>query len=295
MNNKILKQDLLMPGHMGCPGCGASLAMRYVLEVLGPKTMVVMPAGCWPTFVGLYPSTCLRVPVMSVPFATTAMAAAGVRASLARQGKGETNVLAWAGDGGTFDIGLQALSGAAEKNTDIIYVCYDNEAYMNTGIQRSSATPPGCWTTTTPASAPKAEPKKNIVEIMAAHHIPYAATASVGYPRDLMDKVNKAKDLKGTRFLHILASCPTGWRHDTQLTMEVARKAVECRAFPLYEVRDGMRWSLTPMAAKTPVTDYLNMQGRFKAMSPPQRGAFQEWVDQDWERLQERCGDRQAA
>jgi len=295
VNSKILKQELLAPGHMGCPGCGASLVMRYVLEVLGPQTMVVMPAGCWPTFVGLYPSTCLRVPVMSVPFATTAMAAAGVRASLNRQGKSETNVLAWAGDGGTFDIGLQALSGAAEKNTDLIYVCYDNEAYMNTGIQRSSATPPGCWTTTTPASAPKVEPKKNIMEIMAAHRIPYAATASVGYPRDLMEKVEKAKGLKGTRFLHILASCPTGWRHETELTMEVARKAVQCRAFPLYEVWDGVRWSLTPMAAKTPVTDYLNMQGRFKGMSAPQREVFQTWVDEDWERLREKCGDNQAA
>ncbi|MBV1718052.1 MAG: pyruvate ferredoxin oxidoreductase [Desulfarculus sp.] len=295
MNSKILKQELLAPGHMGCPGCGASLVMRYVLEVLGPKTMVVMPAGCWPTFVGLYPSTCLRVPVMSVPFATTAMAAAGVRASLNRQGKGDTNVLAWAGDGGTFDIGLQALSGAAEKNTDLIYVCYDNEAYMNTGIQRSSATPPGCWTTTTPASAPKVEPKKNIVEIMAAHRIPYAATASVGYPRDLMEKVEKAKGLKGTRFLHILASCPTGWRHETELTMEVARKAVECRAFPLYEVWDGVRWSLTPMVAKTPVADYLNMQGRFKGMTAPQREVFQTWVNEDWERLREKCGDNQAA
>ena len=280
---------------MGCPGCGASLVMRYVLEVLGPQTMVVMPAGCWPTFVGLYPSTCLRVPVMSVPFATTAMAAAGVRASLNRQGKGETNVLAWAGDGGTFDIGLQALSGAAEKNTDLIYVCYDNEAYMNTGIQRSSATPPGCWTTTTPASAPKVEPKKNIMEIMAAHRIPYAATASVGYPRDLMDKVEKAKGLKGTRFLHILASCPTGWRHETELTMEVARKAVQCRAFPLYEVWDGVRWEMSPMPAKTPVDAYLNMQGRFKAMSAPQREVFQTWLDEDWERLREKCGDNQAA
>ncbi len=295
MNGKILKEDLLVPGHMGCPGCGASLVMRYVLEVLGPQTMVVMPAGCWPTFVGLYPSTCLRVPVMSVPFATTAMAAAGVRASLNRQGKGETNVLAWAGDGGTFDIGLQALSGAAEKNTDLIYVCYDNEAYMNTGIQRSSATPPGCWTTTTPASAPKVEPKKNIMEIMAAHRIPYAATASVGYPRDLMDKVEKAKGLKGTRFLHILASCPTGWRHETELTMEVARKAVQCRAFPLYEVWDGVRWEMSPMPAKTPVDAYLDMQGRFKAMSPAQRAMFQDWVDQDWERLRQKGEPAQAA
>ena len=162
MNKSAFQHNLLAPGHMGCPGCGASLAMRYVLEALGPKTVVVMPAGCWPTFVGLYPSSTLLVPVMTVPFATTAATASGVRASLDRQGKEGNTVLAWAGDGGTFDIGLQALSGAAEKNTDILYVCYDNEAYMNTGIQRSSATPPGCWTTTTPVSAPKKEPKRTL-------------------------------------------------------------------------------------------------------------------------------------
>jgi len=289
MIKSVFQNNLLAPGHMGCAGCGASLAMRYVLEALGPKTVVVMPAGCWPTFLGLYPSSTLLVPAMSVPFATTAASASGIRASLDMQGKKGNTVLAWAGDGGTFDIGLQALSGAAEKNTDILYVCYDNEAYMNTGIQRSSATPPGCWTTTTPFSSLKKGPKKNIVEIMAAHHIPYVASASIGYPRDLMDKVRRAKGIKGTRFIHLLASCPTGWRHETQLTMEVARQAVQARVHPLFEVFGGMRWTLNPMPEKKPVDYYLSMQGRFKGMNADERHTFQKITDDDWGRLSERC------
>jgi pyruvate/2-oxoacid:ferredoxin oxidoreductase beta subunit len=294
MTKSVFQKDLLTPGHMGCPGCGASLAMRYVLEALGENTVVVMPAGCWPTFVGLYPSTTLKVPVMSVPFATTAATASGVRASLDRQGRKET-VLGWAGDGGTFDIGLQALSGAAERGVDMVYVCYDNEAYMNTGIQRSSATPQGCWTTTTPAGALKREPKKNIMEIMAAHRITYAASSSLGYPHDVMNKVRKAKDLTGTRFIHLLAPCPTGWRYETQLTLEVARKAVESRVFPLYEVFGGVEWKLNPMPAKIPVDEYLDLQGRFRGLSAEGRVDFQESVDREWARIQDRCAPSGAA
>jgi pyruvate/2-oxoacid:ferredoxin oxidoreductase beta subunit len=289
MINSIFQNDLVAPGHMACPGCGPAIAMRYVLEVLGPKTMVVMPAGCWSTFVGLYPSTTLRVPVMSVPFATTASTASGVRASLDRQGRKEVTVLAWAGDGGTFDIGLQALSGAAERGVNMIYICYDNEAYMNTGIQRSSATPQGSWTTTTPFSALKKEPKKNIIEIMAAHKISYAASASIGYPHDLMTKVGKAKDMLGTRFIHLLASCPTGWRHETQLTLEVARKSVECRVFPLFEVFGGIDWVLNPMPRKLPVDEYLDLQGRFRGLTAEGRGEFQQWVDLEWGRIEKKC------
>jgi len=288
MTERIWKNDLLSPGHMGCPGCGASLAMRYVLEILGEKTIVVMPAGCWPTFVGLYPTSCLKVPVMSVPFATTAAAASGVKASMAVQGRGDVTVLGWAGDGGTFDIGIQALSGAAERNADILYVCYDNEAYMNTGIQRSSATPAGCWTTTTPMSALKKEPKKDMVNILAAHRVPYAATASVGFPDDLMKKVQKAKEIQGTRFIHIFASCPTGWRYETQLGIEVARKAVACRVFPLYEVFEGDDWQTNEMPSKTPVDDYLDMQGRFRGLDLENRLQFQARVDEEWNRLLKR-------
>jgi pyruvate ferredoxin oxidoreductase beta subunit/2-oxoisovalerate ferredoxin oxidoreductase beta subunit len=214
-----------------------------------------------------------------------------VRASLNRQGKQDAPVLAWAGDGGTFDIGLQALSGAAEKNTDMIYVCYDNEAYMNTGVQRSSATPPGCWTTTTPLSALKSEHKKNIMEIMTAHRITYAASAAIGHPHDLMDKMRRAKDLSGTRFIHLLASCPTGWRHETQLSLEVARLAVQARVHPLFEVFDGRQWRLNSMSDKIPVDQYLDLQGRFKSMGPEGRREFQKHIDDEWDRLQKRCRD----
>jgi pyruvate/2-oxoacid:ferredoxin oxidoreductase beta subunit len=205
------------------------------------------------------------------------------------QGNNHTTVLAWAGDGGTFDIGLQALSGAVERNEDILFICYDNEAYMNTGIQRSSATPSGGWTTTTPDSARKSQRKKNIVEIMAAHRIPYAATACIGAPADLAEKVEKAKTIKGSRFIHLFASCPTGWRHATELTLEVARQAVKSRVFPLYEVFDGDTWKLSPMPDKEAVDAYLKHQGRFKKLSGSEHQHFQTQVDDDWERLLHKC------
>ena len=270
---------LMGPGHLACPGCGAALAMKYALQALGPRTMVIMPAGCWSTFIGVYPYTSLRVPVMSVAFASTAATASGVRAGLDLTGREEVTVLAWAGDGGTYDIGIQALSGAAERNEDIIFICYDNEAYMNTGIQRSSSTPLCAWTTTTPGSAPKPQPKKDIMAIMAAHRVPYAATASIAYPQDLRDKLTRALDIKGTRFIHLYASCPTGWRHEPDNAVELARQAVESRLFPLYEVRDGKHFTLSPMPDKMALTDYLESQGRFRFMSPEDIEAFQVRVD----------------
>ncbi|MFH1060040.1 MAG: thiamine pyrophosphate-dependent enzyme [Pseudomonadota bacterium] len=291
MTKPILERELMSPGHLACPGCGASLAMRYALNALGPRTMVIMPAGCWSTFIGVYPHTCLAVPVMSVAFETAAATAAGVKAGLEAQGKDDVTVMAWAGDGGTFDIGFQALSGAAERNDDILYVCYDNEAYMNTGIQRSSATPTGCWTTTTPDSAPKPQAKKDMVAIMAAHGVPYTATASVGYPADFMAKLKKAAAIKGTKFIHLYASCPTGWRHDSRQSIEVARLAVAARVFPLYEVNDNGEWRLSEMPGKVPVDGYLGMQGRFKAALalPGGVAGFQAQVDQRWQRLLARC------
>ena len=278
-------KELFSPGHFGCPGCGAALAMKYVLDTLGRDTIIVMPAGCWSTLIGIYPYSCLQVPVISVAFETTAATAAGIKAGLEAQGNRHTQVLAWAGDGGTFDIGFQALSGAAERNEDIIYICYDNEAYMNTGIQRSSATPAGCWTTTSPLSAPKPQRKKPIIDIMAAHGVPYAATASISHPQDLAAKLTTAMQLQGTRFIHLFASCPTGWRHAPEASIEIARMAVKTRVFPLYEVFDGEQWRLNPMAAKAPVEPYLKIQGRFKALSPEGAAAFQNAIDKDWEKL----------
>jgi pyruvate/2-oxoacid:ferredoxin oxidoreductase beta subunit len=282
-------QELITPGHFGCPGCGATVAMKHTMSVMGSDTIVVMPAGCWSTLIGIYPFTCLEVPVVSVAFASTASVAAGIKSGLEIQGNHHTTVLGWAGDGGTFDIGIQALSGAAERNDDIIFICYDNEAYMNTGIQRSSATPRGGWTTTTPASALKKQNKKDIVAIMASHGIPYAATASISDPQDLKAKLRKAKNIKGTRFIHLLASCPTGWRHKPELSLEAARLAVQSRVFPLYEVIDGEDWRLSSMPAKIDVKPYLKIQGRFKSMAKEEEIWFQENVDRTWRLLQRRC------
>jgi pyruvate/2-oxoacid:ferredoxin oxidoreductase beta subunit len=290
MRADTVKEESMTPGHYGCPGCGATLAMKYALEALGSDTVVVMPAGCWSTLIGVYPYSCLSVPVMSVAFETTAATASGIKAALEIQGEDGTTVLAWAGDGGTFDIGLQALSGAAERNDDIIYVCYDNEAYMNTGIQRSSATPAGTWTTTTPESALKTQPKKNIVDIMAAHKVPYAASSSIGYPQDFISKMEKAKGIKGMRFLHLFSSCPTGWRHDPQLTIQVARLAVQCRAFPLYEVFKGEKWVLNQMPPKTTIDEYLALQGRFNALPDAGRQSLQRHVDRNWTLLERKAG-----
>jgi len=274
---------LMTPGHLGCQGCGAALAMRYVLEALGEKTVIVFPACCWSIIAGPFPYTTLKVPVLHTAFETAAIAAAGVRAALDTQGDEETTVVAWAGDGGTFDIGLQALSGAAERNENILYVCYDNEAYMNTGIQRSSATPWGAWTTTTPNL--KHEYKKDIMQILAAHRIPYAATASIAYPDDLYEKTKKAKSLSGLKFLHVFAPCPTGWKAPSELSVQLARLAVLTRVFPLYEIEGGTDYTLEEVDKPLPVSAYTKLQGRFKHLDEKALLMVQERVDERWARL----------
>ncbi|MCX5907954.1 MAG: thiamine pyrophosphate-dependent enzyme [Deltaproteobacteria bacterium] len=214
-------------GHLGCAGCGATMAMRYALKALGEQTVIVMPACCWSILAGPFPYSAIKVPLFHTAFETGASTASGVRAALDIRGDVETTVVAWAGDGGTFDIGIQALSGAAERNDNILYFCYDNEAYMNTGIQRSSATPFATWTTTTPTKHPKGQPKKNMVEIMAAHRIPYTATCSVAFPDDMMRKVAKAKSIRGTKFIHIFSPCPTGWKAPSSQAVKIARTIQE--------------------------------------------------------------------
>lgn len=279
--------ELISAGHLACAGCGPALAMKYALEALGPKTVIVMPACCWSVICGTFPRSALRVPSVHVPFETGAVAAAGVRASLEMQGQYDVNVVAWGGDGGTFDIGFQALSGAAERNDDIIYVCYDNEAYMNTGIQRSSSTPPGAWTTTTPMG--KARPKKNIMEIMAAHLIPYAATASIAFPDDFVEKLKKAVEIKGTRFFHVLATCPPGWRVESNLSVKLARLAVNTNVFPLYEIENGETYRITVPSRNYPVNEYLRLQGRFSNMNARDIEAYQRMVDRKWTGLCQRA------
>jgi len=290
MKLSLPTEELMSPGHLACQGCGATMAMRYVLKALGQKTVVCIPACCWAVIDGPFPHSSLGVPIFHCAFETAASTASGVKAGLEMTGDTETTVLAWAGDGGTFDIGLQSLSGAAERNDDIIYVCYDNEAYMNTGIQRSSATPYGAWTTTTPVKHFKNRPKKDIVGILAAHRIPYIATASVAYPEDLFKKAAKAKSIRGTKFLHIYAPCPSGWKSRPEDTVKLARLAVQTAIFPLYEIEDGEKWTLNiKLKDKKPIDDYVRFQGRFRHLKEGDIAAMQAEVNRKWERLIRPC------
>jgi pyruvate ferredoxin oxidoreductase beta subunit/2-oxoisovalerate ferredoxin oxidoreductase beta subunit len=258
--------EILSPGHVGCGGCGATLSMRLALKALGPDTILVVPACCWSVIDGPAPYSAAGVPLMHTPFASAAAAASGVRAALDMKGRSDTTVCAWAGDGGTFDIGIQALSAAAERNEDFIFVCYDNEAYMNTGVQRSSATPFGAWTTTTPGAKVKEQAKKDLLSILVAHGIPYAATATVAYPDDLMAKFAKARGMRGTRFLHLLSPCPPGWKIPSERAIEFARLAVATRVFPLLEIDEG-RWRITVDPPLEPFEAYLKGQGRFRQLA----------------------------
>ena len=281
-------EEYLLSGHVACHGGGATMAMRYVLKALGKKTIVTIPACCWAVIPGIYPYRCLDVPLLYTPFETTGASVSGVRAALEALGKEDITVVGFAGDGGTADIGIQALSGMVERGTDAIYIMYDNEAYMNTGIQRSSSTPYGAWTTTTPVGKKKEwkkEEKKNMVEIMVAHKIPYTATACIAYPEDLIRKIRTAKEIKGPKFIHILATCPTGWRVPPEKSVEVARLAVQSNAFPLYEVKYGVYKVNIKPKNPVPVRDYLKMQGRFRHLSEEEIEKIQKDVDRNWQIL----------
>jgi pyruvate ferredoxin oxidoreductase beta subunit/2-oxoisovalerate ferredoxin oxidoreductase beta subunit len=271
---------------MACAGCGERIAMRLALQALGSNTVFVVPACCAAVVDGAFPYSSMGVPMLHTAFETGAAVATGVRASLDAQGRRDTTVVVWAGDGGTFDIGFQALSAAAERNENFLYVCYDNEAYMNTGAQRSSATPVGAWTTTTPARSPKGRPKKDILAILAAHRVPYAATASIAFPEDLMGKVAKAKAMEGMRFLHILAPCPSGWKYEPELTIRLARLAVESGVFPLLEIDGTGRRRLTHVSPRRrTVVEYLAAQGRFSHLGPEEIASIQCAVDEAWSTL----------
>ena len=287
IQQKYPMSETMKSGHYACPGCGGALAMRQALKVLGEDLVVVIPACCWAVIPGPFPYTNLSIPLMHTAFETTGAVLSGVRAALDIQGKEKTLVMGWAGDGGTFDIGFQAMSAAAERNENVLYVCYDNEAYMNTGIQRSSATPEHAWTTTTPTNEPKKGRKKDIDFIIDAHNIPYFASASPAYPHDLMDKFKKAKDIKGFKFIHIFASCTAGWKMPSEKSIAVMRLAVETRVFPIFEVNNG-KWELTIDPQPKPVKEYLATQGRFKHFKENQILEFQNQVDERWEKIQKR-------
>ena len=287
----VTDRDYFKPGHLGCPGCGAAIAIKVALKALGEKIIMVIPASCASIIVGPYPQSAVNVPILHTAFATAGAAASGVRAALDMKGDSETTVLSWAGDGGTFDIGFQSLSGAVERNEDCIFVCYDNEAYMNTGVQRSSSTPFGVRTTTTPGRDWKKTRKKNIMETMAAHRIPYAATASIAFPEDLIAKFKKAKEKRGgSRFIHIFASCATGWGAPSDMSVKIARLAVQTNIFPLYEIEDGTRYTLN-YKGDCRVEDYLQTQGRFKHLGEEDISQIQGMVAEDWRNLLRKTGE----
>jgi pyruvate ferredoxin oxidoreductase beta subunit/2-oxoisovalerate ferredoxin oxidoreductase beta subunit len=282
------EEDLFTSGHTACPGCGGAMVVRAAMKVLGPNTVAYMPASCLLVFSNMYPLNAFRVPTLHVLFETSAICAAAVRRALRRRGRDDVTVVAFAGDGGTADIGLQALSGAAERNEDILYICYDNEAYMNTGIQRSGATPFGAWTTTTPIGAAreghgKLEPKKDVARILMAHDVPYLATASLGFPADFLRKLGKAKAKRGFRYLHVLAPCPVGWRAESDSTVDLAKLAVETGLFTLLEYEDGVfRISREPRFL--PVREYLSKQGRFQHLTDRQIAAIEAGIRAKWDR-----------
>lgn len=310
MATKLIPKELskrperLAPGHRLCAGCGASIIVRQMMAAIDDPVVIANATGCLEVATTIYPYTAWRVPWIHNAFENAASTISGVEAaykSLVRQGKiPDQNVkfIAYGGDGGTYDIGLQALSGAAERGHQFLYVCYDNGAYMNTGIQRSSATPLGAHTTTSPAGEVipgKQQPRKDLTAIMAAHNIPYVAQAAPSQWRDLMQKTRKAVDCGGPAFMNILSSCNRGWRHETDETIEITQLAVDTCYWPLFEVEDG-EWRLTyKPKEKPPVEEWLKRQGRFRHLFRPENrhviDQLQAEVDLGWERLLKLCGE----
>jgi pyruvate ferredoxin oxidoreductase beta subunit/2-oxoisovalerate ferredoxin oxidoreductase beta subunit len=279
-------EPMLCAGHAACPGCIDALSVRHVLAGIGPNAVAVIPPSCMAIIAGPQPYSSLKIPVYQPTLESSAAAASGVRRALDAQGKRDTLVVVFAGDGGTYDIGFQCLSSAAERNEDFLYICLDNEGYMNTGAQKSSSTPHYARTGSTPAG--KATRKKNLTEIMAAHGVPYVATASAGHLADLTRKVAKAKALRGTRLLTLLIPCLDGWGVDEDKGLLAARLAVETGAFPLVEVEDGVRYTVN--AAKTrPIGEYLAVQRRYRHLGAEQIDALQAEIDEGWARLQQRA------
>jgi pyruvate ferredoxin oxidoreductase beta subunit len=298
------RPDRLAPGHRLCAGCGASIVVRQMMAAIDDPVVIANATGCLEVATTIYPYTAWRVPWIHNAFENAASTISGVEAayrSLVRQGKipdRGVKFIAYGGDGGTYDIGLQALSGAAERGHQFLYVCYDNGAYMNTGIQRSSATPLGAHTTTSPAGKVvpgKQQHRKDLTAIMAAHNIPYVAQAAPSRWKDLMQKTRKAVDCGGPAFMNVLSSCNRGWRHATDETIEITQLAVDTCYWPLYEVEDG-EWRLSyKPKERLPVETWLKRQGRFRHLFRPENRHLidetQAEVDRRWEQLLNLCGE----
>ncbi len=296
---KLPVEEPLAPGHRACQGCGEVLALRQIMKALGNNVIVVSATGCMEIISSAYPQSAWRVPWLHVAFENAAAVASGVEAAhkaMIRKGRIDdknTTFLAIAGDGGTADIGIQALSGALERGHNFVYVCLDNEAYMNTGIQRSSSTPYGAATTTSPPgkkSIGQQTWKKNMPAIVAAHDIPYVATGSPAYYVDLMNKAKKASLVKGPAYLHVFSPCPTGWRCAVEDAVQTGRLVVQTKIFPLYEVIDGKYRLSRKIKKPKPVTEYFKLQRRFRHLTEEDIAFIQERVDREYDRLLELCG-----
>jgi len=261
------KESLFVSGHTACPGCGQAIAAKLIVNTAGPNTIVCNATGCLEVFSTLWPYSAWKIPWIHSLFENAAAVASGVESALKALGKESINVLAFAGDGGTADIGLQALSGMLERGHNVLFVCFDNEAYMNTGIQRSGLTPTGASTTTSPSGKVwqgNQRPKKNVVGICASHLIPYAASASVGFPQDLIRKVKKALQIKGPKYIQVHVPCPLGWGFSSDKTLEIAKLAVQTGLYPLVEYENGKLINVYKIKDKKPVEEYLAPQRRFK-------------------------------
>ena len=289
---ELPKEEYILKCTSACAGCSASLSLRYVLKAAGQDSVLVVPACCTSVIQGIYPNTAMNIPVYNVAFATAAASASGMSAAFRAMGK-KTNVICYAGDGGTLDIGIQALSGALERGTDFLYICYDNEAYGNTGMQRSGGTPLGARTTTTPGG--KTDMKKDIDAIVAAHDPPYQATACAAYPQDLFKKVQKALTFRGPTFIHVLAPCPPGWRYSTEKSVEMGKLAVKSGMWILYEREYGKLTITGPskaaMRKPIPLEEYLAPQGRFKGIDAKSLEILRQRIDKNLKRFaQEEAG-----
>ncbi len=281
------KMKLISSGHNMCAGCGVAIAVNLISKACPKDVIVCCATSCLEVTTSPYPYTAWNVPWIHVAFENVSAVASGIEAGIKKLKK-PWKVLAIAGDGGTFDIGFQALSGMLERKHKVTQICVDNEAYMNTGIQRSGATPFGAWTTTSPpgkVSFGKEKPKKPLPFIVAAHGTPYVATATIAYPSDLIQKIKKGFEMQPS-FIHILCPCPTGWRFDSSLSVEVSRKAVETGFFPLLEIEHGKVKITKRLTQKKPVEEYLKLQGRFKHLKPKEIEKLQKWVDKNWEELE---------
>lgn len=291
----LIKEEQVFSGALGCRGCGWSLLVRHLASILGEDTVYVVPASCFSIISGPYPLNDLKANIVHTVFAAASATATGVRAALDRQGKHDTQVVILAGDGGTFDIGLQALSGAAARGENLFYICNNNGAYMNTGIQTSTATPYGAVTTTNPGQGYKRTWPKDLMGIIAAHNPAYAATASLAFMEDLRTKINKARDMQGFRFLMIDGPCPPGHKTDPAQSIEIGRLAVDTKLFPLFEI-ENQQYTINYRPAETiPVTECMQHQGRFRHLFKEGQedllNAVQAHTDRYWERLVKMAGE----